>query len=172
MRSAHARRGTGRLAGALLLTLLVGVTACGVDSGPAELRDGTPDLHVGEARASVPVAGASQVMLSIENRGDGDDRLVGADTDAALAIEIHRTAIDADGRASMRMLDDVLLPSGTTLDFRPGELHLMMVVPDESLTAGGTFEMTLRFERSTPRSLTVAVVELLDLVETANASRG
>jgi copper(I)-binding protein len=143
-----------------LVLLLVG---CASDEVP--LGDGRPDLHLSAAQASAPVAGASQLVVSIENRGDGADRLVGAETDAALAIEIHRTVIEDDGRAYMRLLDDVVIPAGETVRFRPGGLHLMVVVPDERVSVGGTFRITLRFERSAPVTLDVEVVSLLDLVE-------
>jgi copper(I)-binding protein len=147
-------------------TLTVVVAACGAGNGETPLRGGTPDLHISAAQSSSPVAGASQLVLTIENRGDGDDRLLGADTEVALAVEIHRTVIEPDGRAYMRMLDDVLLPAGASVSFRPGGLHLMLVVPDETVSVGGTFEITLRFERSAPMTRTVTVVDLLDLVET------
>ncbi len=157
------RRRLGRAATTLALTALL-AAGCGSE-GSEGLGDGTPDLHVSSAQASVPVAGASQLVLTIENRGDGADRLMGAETDAALAIEIHRTVIEDDGRAFMRLLDDVIIPAGGSLAFRPGDLHLMVVVPDERVRLGGTFDVTLRFERSAPLTLTVEVVGLLDLVE-------
>lgn len=150
---------------AVALAVGVVLTACGTDA--PGLGPGTPDLHVGPAQASAPVAGASQLVLSIENRGNGDDRLVGADTDAAIAVEVHRTVVDDEGRASMRLLEDVLLPAGATVRFRPGDLHLMVVVPDERVVVGGTFDVTLRFERSGPVTLTAEVVQLLDLVDAA-----
>ncbi len=156
-------RRAGRVATALALAVLL-AAGCGSE-GPEGLGGGTPDLHVSSAQASVPVAGASQLVLAIENRGDGADRLIGAETDAALAIEIHRTVIEDDGRAFMRLLDDVVIPAGGSLAFRPGDLHLMVVVPDERGRLGGTFEVTLRFERSAPLTLTAEVVGLLDLVE-------
>jgi len=161
MRPLRARAATG----AVLAAVLTLVAACAGQTDRAPMSGGTPDLHVGAAQASVPVTGASQLVLRIDNRGDGDDRLLGADTDAALAIEIHRTVIDADGRATMGMLEDVLLPAGASVAFRPGDLHLMLVVPDERVTVGGTFEVTLRFEHSDPVTRTVTVVDLLDLVE-------
>jgi copper(I)-binding protein len=164
------RRSSRRFLPVMLTLLTMTAAACGGDDGAAPLRGGAPDLHVSPAQSSAPVAGAAQLVLTIENRGEGDDRLLGADTDAALAIEIHRTVIEPDGRAYMRMLDDVLLPVGESVQFRPGDLHLMLVVPDERVTVGGTFEITLRFERSAPATLTVTVVDLLDLVETSSAS--
>ena len=167
----HRTRGPRDVAVVLLLAPLL---AC---SGPAHSGSGTigagePDLHVTSAQASSPIAGASQLVLSIENRGDGDDRLLGAESDAALAIEIHRTVVEADGRAFMRMLDDVIVPAGDSVAFRPGGLHLMLVVPDERVTVGGTFEVTLRFERTGPLTVTVMVVDLLDLVESVPDDTG
>jgi copper(I)-binding protein len=163
----------GRLSRRLvpLAIVLIGMTAtaCGSDDSSPSLGDGTPDLHYSAAQSSAPVAGAAQLVLSIENLGDGADRLLGADTDVALAIEIHRTIIEPDGRAYMRMLDDVLIPAGETVQFRPGGLHLMLVVPDERVIVGGTFLITLRFERSAPVTRTVTVVDLLDLVEASGA---
>lgn len=129
---------------------------------------GTPDLRVGPARAAVPAAGVSQLVLEIENVGDGDDRLVAATTDRALAVEIHETTIDAEGRALMELrADGVDLPAGATTRFQPGALHLMLVVPDDSVVLGGTLPVTLTFDRSPPVTVTVTVVptaELLDVV--------
>jgi copper(I)-binding protein len=156
----------------LLVVATLAASLLGCSDVPApELGGGTPELHVSTARASAPVAGASQLVLTIENRGDGADRLLGADTDAALAVEIHRTVVEADGRASMRMLDDVLLPAGEAVAFRPGGLHLMVVVPDERVTVGGTFLVTLRFERSGTVTLPVEVVDLLELIERTDSGR-
>ncbi len=128
--------------------------------GPA----GDPDLEVGRAQAAEPVAGASQVVVAVANHGDGDDRLVGADTPVALGVEIHLTEID-DGQATMSQVDEVAIPAGETLRFRPGGLHLMLVVPDESVQVGATFDLTLRFDRSGDVTVPVEVVDLLDLAE-------
>jgi periplasmic copper chaperone A len=147
------------LLGAVALTL--GLVACAADD-PAT---GSPDLRFSDVQASSPVAGAAQLVLTVDNVGDGADRLIGARTDVALAVEVHRTDIEASGRATMRLLDQVDLPAGSTTRFRPGGLHLMLIVPDSSVTVGGTFELTLEFERSAPVTLAVEVVELLDLLD-------
>lgn len=139
-------------------TLVAALVGC---AGPS----GTPDLRIGVARASVPVAGASQLVLDITNAGDGEDRLVGAETTSALAIELHLTEIDERGRAVMRLLAAVVLPAGETVRFRPGGLHLMLVVPDDEVVLGGTLEVTLRFERSGDVTLPVTVVPTAELLE-------
>lgn len=170
--SRHGSVRVDRTRGAVLTGVLaLGLLGCGSSDG-SDLTGGTPELHVSTAQASAPIAGASQLVVAIENRGDGDDRLVGADTDVAIAVEVHRTVVEDDGRAVMRLLEDVDLPAGETVRFRPGGLHLMVVVPDERVVVGGTFDVTLRFARSAPITITVEVVELLDLVEDDGATGG
>jgi periplasmic copper chaperone A len=145
---------------AVLVALLLLLTACA--------DRGDPAVAVGPAQASPPVAGSSQVVVTIENTGDGPDRLVGASTPAALGVELHRTIIE-DGQARMVELEAVDVPAGGRVRFRPGDLHLMLVVPDGTVVVGGTFELTLRFDRSGEVTVPVEVVELLDLVEGAAA---
>ncbi|HSK22685.1 MAG TPA: copper chaperone PCu(A)C [Egicoccus sp.] len=127
---------------------------------------GEPDLAVSAAQAGEPAAGSSQVVVAIRNDGTGDDTLVGAETPAAAAVEMHLTEV-VDGRASMTQQDTVAIPAGETVRFQPGGLHLMLVVPDATVTVGGTFELTLHFERSGDRTVPVEVVSLLDLAEDA-----
>jgi periplasmic copper chaperone A len=162
-RTAARRSALPVIAGALSVLLVsCSLVSCSATSGPGA---GTPELSVGRVQASAPIAGASQLVLELVNSGDGADRLVGADTPAALAVEVHLTEITADGRAVMRMLDDLEIAPGERVTFRPGALHLMVVVPDATVVVGGTFEVTLRFERSAPITVVATVVDLLDLVE-------
>lgn len=145
-----------RTVAVVLVLALVGLVGC----GPA----GTPDLTVSRAQAAVPTSGSSQIVVAIANEGDGDDELVEATTPAALGVEIHVTRIE-DDRATMEQLEAAPLPAGETTRFRPGGMHLMLVVPDGSVTEGGTFELTLHFARSEPITVPVEVVPLLDLAE-------
>ncbi|MFA9444923.1 copper chaperone PCu(A)C [Egicoccus sp. AB-alg6-2] len=143
-----------------VLLLLVAVTVL------VGCTRGEPDIAVSPAQAGAPAAGSSQVVVEIRNSGEGDDTLLGASTPAAAGVEMHLTEV-TDGRASMRQQETVAVPSGDTVRFRPGGLHLMLVVPDESVVVGGTFELTLHFERSGDRTIPVEVVSLLDLAEDA-----
>jgi periplasmic copper chaperone A len=143
-------RGTVAAIGAVAAFAL---TACG---------GGTSQIEVSAAQAAVPVSGSSQVVVTVTNTGDGRDRLTGASTPAALGVELHVTEI-VEGRASMRQLDEVEVPPGQPVPFRPGGLHLMLVVPDETVVLGATFELTLHFDRHDDVTVPVEVVELFDL---------
>jgi periplasmic copper chaperone A len=148
------RSGPAKALSAGLALVLVG---CGAT--------GTPEIRLGDdAQAAEPVAGSSQIVLELRNAGDGDDVLVDATTPAALGVEFHLTSID-EGRASMGQLEDVAIPAGDTVRFRPGGLHLMLVVPDDTVAIGESFDLTLQFERSEPMTVPVEVVDLLDLAE-------
>ena len=139
----------------LLPALVLVVAAC---------AGGEPDVEVGAARAGVPAGGASQIVVEVVNTGDGDDELVRASSPAAAAVELHLTEIE-DGRATMTELDAVTIPAGETVAFRPGGLHLMMVLPDETVAEGGTFPLTLHFDRSGERTVEVEVVPIAELVD-------
>jgi copper(I)-binding protein len=133
----------------------------------AACAGGTPSIAVdGTVQVAAPVAGSSQVALTLVNGGDGDDELVGVTTDAALDVEIHRTTI-ADGIATMETLEELPIPAGEELTFRPGQAHLMLVAPDEQVHEGGTVELVLDFERSEDLVVEGEVVDLLDLAEAA-----
>ena len=142
---------------AYLLVLVVVLLGCGTS--------GEPVIEVGRARSAPPVAGSSQVVFRVTNTGSAADTLTGAETPAAAGAELHRTTIE-DGRAEMRPVDEVEIAPGETVEFRPGGLHLMLVVPDQNVATGGTFELTLQFERTGEVTFPVSVVDLLDLVET------
>jgi periplasmic copper chaperone A len=132
----------------------------------ASCGTGNPDLRIGEARAATPSGGSSQVVVEIANEGDGPDTLLEATSEAVAAVEIHRTEIE-EGRATMSQLDEVEIPAGETVRFRPGSLHLMLVAPDETVVDGGTFELVLRFEQAGEVPLDVEVVPLADIVDDA-----
>jgi periplasmic copper chaperone A len=148
---------TALLRRCVLALAAVCVVACGTG--------GDPDVRVlGDPQAAEPVAGSSQIALTLVNEGDGDDTLVDARTDAALGVELHRSEVD-DGRATMEIVDEIELPAGEEVRFRPGQTHLMLVVPDETVRAGGTLDLVLDLDRSGEMTVVVDVVDLLDLAE-------
>lgn len=143
---------------AVLGAIAAVVAACAADA--------TPDLTVSDAQAAVPAAGSAQVVLEVANTGDGDDALLAIETDAAIGIELHETRIE-DGQATMVELDEVPIPAGETVRFRPGGLHLMMVGPGDEVVLGAEFPITLVFDRSGEVTTTAQVRDLLDLHDDA-----
>lgn len=95
---------------------------------------------------------------SIRNTGDQPDRLIGARTAVARAVEIHRSSIDAQRVMRMRAVTGIDLPPKAEQRLRHGgEFHLMLIDLKAPLKDGDRFPLTLRFEKAGEREVTVWV---------------
>jgi copper(I)-binding protein len=112
---------------------------------------------------AAPQGGSSSLYLSVTNDGGADD-LVGVTTPAAARATLHRTQ-DEDGFVLMSDTEDYPVPAEGTLVFQPGGSHVMLEGLVGPLEVGGRFDVTLEFERSAPKTVTVQVVTLSEVVE-------
>lgn len=85
------------------------------------------------------------VFMTIENRGARPERLLGAETDAAQRVELHRHDT-ADGAVKMVPVEAVELPPGQTAKLTAKGAHLMLVGLKQPLVEYGSFPMILLFE--------------------------
>ena len=113
----------------------------------AEALVGDLAITGGWARATPPGASVGAAYVTVENRGNADDRLLRAASPAARSVEPHRT-VEESGIAKMRPLAEVIVPAGGTLEMRPGGTHMMLVGLTTPLKAGDTVPVTLTFERA------------------------
>ena len=133
------------LLGALLLA------SCG--------KNGTPDLQTSNAWARETVAGqsATAAYMTIANKGSGDDRLVSVAANAPIMAMLHSSE-SSGGISRMRGLESGLaIPAGSTIDLKPGGTHVMITGLGAQLRPGETLKLTLRFEKSGERPVTVNV---------------
>lgn len=75
------------------------------------------------------------------------DVLLSGTTPAADRVEVHAT-IEDDGMMRMRPLETVALAAGETVRFAPGSRHFMLTGLHESLAAGSSFPLALRFRNA------------------------
>ena len=103
------------------------------------------DFRLGPLRIDHPYAtptppGASTgaaYLRGIRNTGGQADRLIGASTPAARAVEIHRSVIDAQNVMRMRAIDGIDLPPKGEVRLRHGgEHHLMLIGLQQQLKDG------------------------------------
>lgn len=138
---------------AVLFGLIAVTSAFG---GEVETRSDTVKARphhvylIGSLRVSQPwvdVTGApggdAPAYLTLENRGEGPDRLVGVSFAAAAsaAIVVASGAVGSDG--SM-----VPVPAGSTVTLKPGDAHLVVHGLTGVTTGSPSLEATLRFERA------------------------
>ena len=140
----------------IVLMVVLAFAVIGCDAGE-------PALTLSDVKISSPIAGSAQIALRVANSGTGSDELVDVSSPHAAFVEVHETVI-TDGRAVMMKRDGVTFASGRTVVFRPGSLHLMMLVPDTTVVTGATIPVTFTFKTHPPITVDATVVELLDLV--------
>jgi copper(I)-binding protein len=121
----------------LLVLLALLLAACGPAAG---LTVSEPWSHPGLA------GGNGGVFFVIENPGDADT-LLSAASDAAGAVELHRTVMDGDVM-HMQPQPSIAVPAGGDLAFEPGGLHVMLIGLQSDLVAGESFELELNFEKA------------------------
>ncbi len=129
------------------------------------------DFKLGPLRIDHPYAtptpagattGAAYVR-TLRNTGERPDRLVGASTPVARAVEIHRSTVDAQQVMRMRAVDGIDLPPKGEVRLRHGgEHHLMLIDLKVPLKNGDRFPLTLRFEKAGEREVTVWVQQPRD----------
>lgn len=152
----------------ILSSVTVAVVFSGLALGSAvahEFKLGDLRIEHPWSRAVAAKAATAAGYMAIHNIGKEADRLVGASTPHARAVEIHE----------MTMTDNVMRmrPAAGGIEIRPGEavriapngLHLMIIAPDDGFVQGARIPMTLEFERAGKIDIELAV-------ETARARAG
>ena len=108
------------------------------------------------ARASPSGAKTAAVYLTLVNKGAAEDRLVAVSTGVAGKAELHKTTTE-NGIASMRPVPALDVKPGTTVVFKPGGYHIMLMELKEPLVAGQSFPLSLTFEKAGKMDVTVTV---------------
>lgn len=103
------------------------------------------DAWVRTPPPSVPMTAG---YLTIDNPTAHDVTLVSASSIAAGRIELHEMR-DENGRASMRMVERVVVPAKGTVKLAPGGLHLMIMSMPKVLVSGDEVPITLTMSDGT-----------------------
>jgi periplasmic copper chaperone A len=142
----------------LICAAAVLVAAMGLAGGEGETVE-LNGIVVSEpfARSAGPAARSAAGYLAIANAGAADDRLIGAESEAAARLELHAHRLD-NGVARMIPLEDgIPLPAGETVVLEPGGMHLMFMGLRDPWGAEGGVVVTLHFEQAGSLPVTFAV---------------
>ena len=109
------------------------------------------------ARATVPQQQSAGAYVTLENKGRETDRLVAASTPVAKSVEIHTMALDGNVMR-MREVGMIELKPSARIEMQPGDgFHLMLMGLRQQLKAGGSFPLTLQFEKAGKIEVSVSV---------------
>lgn len=119
------------------------------------------DLTIQHAwsRATIGADRPAVFYVEITNGGAEDDALTGIATPAAGMPMLHETVV-TDGVASMPHTMSIPVPAGATIELAPGGFHGMLMGLTAALKEGGSFPVTLTFERAGEVTVDVEVVSM------------
>ncbi len=143
------------IAGALSLALAPAAFAETASKQTAPMHQMNDAVTVGDlvitgafARATLPGAPVGGAFLSIENRGDSDDRLVSAKADFAGMTQLHNMRMEGEVMKMYQMENGIPLPAHQTVQLAPGGLHVMFMKLKAPLVEGDTVKVELTFEKA------------------------
>ncbi len=146
-------------------TATVGVTE---EASPTPEANGTGaaiatvgDLEIVEAYARVVELGGA-AYFTIENKGDTDDALIDAASDAARRVELHETVTE-EGMHKMLPVEEIAIPAGGEAILEPGGYHVMLMDLNEELQVGDKINITLTFKEAGPVDLAIEVTPFVPL---------
>lgn len=96
--------------------------------------------------------------MTLMNKGDAPDRLASISTPAAMKAELHDHTMEG-GVMKMRRIEAVEIVPGESSVLQPGGLHIMLIGLEEPLVDGGSFPLTLEFERAGSVEVEVMIFE-------------
>jgi len=85
--------------------------------------------------------------MVIHNDGQAADTLIGARSEAAGSVTLHRSVMTGE-MMGMEPVPRLEVPAGGRIELQPGGLHLMLTDLKQKLTSGQKVRITLQFERS------------------------
>ncbi|MSR81739.1 MAG: copper chaperone PCu(A)C [Candidatus Latescibacteria bacterium] len=137
----------------ILLWMAVPVIAgCGQD--PAAIVVSEPWL-----KEPIPGRAVAAGFFKIENRGSGEEVLLGLECPDAAAVEMHEMFHEGD-MMKMRKMEQWAIPGHGSLALAPGGGHLMFLGLRRPLKDGDTVQLTLHFKGAGDRTLSVPVKKL------------
>lgn len=136
---------TAALSALMILTPLAAHAAC-ADALKVE------NAYVRPTMAGKDVTAA---FFDVTNTGEETLRITGVAAEGAMA-ELH-TTLEENGVFKMRHLDEVEIPSGMTVQFKPHSLHVMLMKQQNPVVEGDEATLTLQCEDGTQVPVKAAV---------------
>jgi copper(I)-binding protein len=94
--------------------------------------------------------------MTIVNSSNAERSLTVATSPVFGWIELHRTVHDGDV-AKMVPQDAIKIPAGGRVELKPGDYHLMLMQPSQTLRVGDQISITLEFKNGEMQTISFPV---------------
>jgi periplasmic copper chaperone A len=123
----------------------------------AQGNEASIDIEQPWARATPAGALTGVVYMTLKNKTNTADRLIGASSNVAAQVQIHEMAV-VDGIMQMRQVaGGLVIAAGGSVILKPSSYHVMLIGLKRPLVAGETLPLTLTFANAGNISVTVPV---------------
>ncbi len=129
-----------------LYALLVSIMCIGGVRAHSSSQGDLTFVHA-HAYATIGVARAGAVFVTIRNDGAEADALIGVESGDAARAELH-THIHENGRMMMRPVEQITIPAGGEAKLQPGGDHIMLMGLKSALVADYPYDLVLIFRKA------------------------
>lgn len=102
------------------------------------------------ARASIPSNRNSAAYFEAVNNTNNEVVIISASTSLANNVELHNSFVDEKGVSRMTAIDRVVIPPRSTIEFKPGGMHVMLFNLKKPFNQGDKFHLDLMIENAEP----------------------
>ncbi|MEW6654099.1 MAG: copper chaperone PCu(A)C [Bacteroidota bacterium] len=102
----------------------------------------------------------SAFFFKLENKGDIADTLISCKYAYSEIVELHETFKKDNDMMGMRTVKYVALPSKGRVDFKPRDLHIMLIGLSKDIRIGESCELILVFKNSGEIKTTAVVRDM------------
>ena len=156
------------------LLTLVGLALTATTDALAAGHLASEHVHIVDpwSRELPAVSTNGTAYLKAMNKGKKEVRIVGASSPLAKRVELHMHKMEGDLMKMMKVEGGVAVPSGESVTFEPGGLHVMLIDLNQPLQAGMTFPLTVAFEDGSSIDVEVTVLSMDEAANKGGAIHG
>lgn len=115
------------------------------------------------ARAVTAAQTNSAVFMQLKNNTNTNFKIVNAKSNVSSVVELH-THINDNGVMRMRRIPVIELPAQSTVDLKPGGLHIMLINLYEALAVGTIVELEIEFEDGSKSIIDAPVKKVMGMM--------
>ena len=156
----------------LLKLTLVTLLACTSVVNAEDFEHGDLVLQDPYTRTTPPAAPVAGGFLTITNKGEESDTLIGGKVEFAEVVEVHEMPM-VDGVMKMRQLEGGLeIPAGESVVLKPGSFHVMFIKLKQQMVEGDSHDVTLEFAKAGEVTVPFAVRDITAMMEDMKGKMG
>ncbi|PCJ27142.1 MAG: hypothetical protein COA94_04290 [Rickettsiales bacterium] len=136
----------------LILSLFIAQTSLASKPGAADANHSSVlEISDAWARKSMSPNNNSAAYMKIHNPTDEQITIISASAMVvANNVELHKSFVDEGGISRMTAIDKIVVPAKSTIELKPGGIHIMLIDLKYSLSEGNKFIIKVKIQNSDP----------------------